>query len=263
MFSNSEGWVRFEREGAVGSIHFNRPKANAYDIDFMRAFNAALVEANDCEASRVVLLRSDLETFFCAGADIRAFSANVAEANKSMVELARSALARIESSEKLYVAVLSGHALGGGLEIAMACDLRIASEGRYLLGLPEVKLGLLPGNGGTQRLLRLVGASKAMELMALGDNISPSEAYRIGLVNRLYPADGFEEAVARDARTIADGAPLALAALKKSLARGRELGLREGLQLEAELVDDLYETQDAQEGFKAFCEKRPPVYIGK
>ncbi|MBK1878536.1 enoyl-CoA hydratase/isomerase family protein [Pelagicoccus mobilis] len=263
MSLNSAEWVRFELEGTIGAIRFNRPKANAYDIDFMRAFNAALDEANACEGARVVVLKSDLEKFFCAGSDIRTFSENDVETNKAMVDLARAALAKIETSSKFYIAVLSGHALGGGLEIAMACDLRIASEGKYLLGLPEVKLGLLPGNGGTQRLLRLVGVSKAMELMALGDNISPQEAHRIGLVNRLYPADGFDAAVAEDAQNIADGPPLTLAALKKSLQQGCEMGLADGLQLEANLVDDLYNTHDAQEGFKAFCEKRPPVYIGK
>ncbi len=263
MKSEAKEWITFDREGAIGRIVLNRPKANAYDIDFMEAFNLAIDEAVKCEQSRVIVLRSALDRFFCAGSDIKTFSENDVETNRRMVDLARLALAKVEAASKLFVAELSGHALGGGLEIAMACDLRIACEGNYLLGLPEVKLGLLPGNGGTQRLLRLVGTSKALELMALGDNISPAEAYRIGLVNRLYPVDGFEDRVSEDLQKLADGPPLALAALKRSMQEGCELRLKGALQLEADLVDGLYDTKDAQEGFQAFCEKRVPSYIGK
>ncbi|MDQ8201414.1 enoyl-CoA hydratase-related protein [Pelagicoccus sp. SDUM812003] len=259
----SKDWVRYEVSGAVGSIVFARPKANAYTRAFMEAFHAALDAAVACERSRVIVIRSALERFFCAGADIAAFSENDTESNKLMVDLARAALAKIEESSKLFVAALAGHALGGGLEIAMACDLRIAKEGSYQIGLPEVKLGLLPGNGGTQRLLRLVGASKAMELMALGRNVHPAEAYAIGLVNRLYPESEFEAKLQQDLETIAEGPPLTLAALKRSLQEGRELSLLDGLALEARLVDSLYETEDAKEGFRAFCEKRSPNYTGR
>ena len=255
--------VRLEVERSVGTIVFEKPKANAYDIDFHRTFNQVLDEAHSSDEVRVVLIRSALDKFFCAGADIKAFSENDTAANQEMVDLARSALAKIEASSKIHIAALNGHTLGGGLEIALACDLRLAKEGEYLIGLPEVKLGLLPGNGGTQRLSRLIGQSKAMELLALGRNIGPQEAKDIGLVNTLYSEKEFYVGVAQVVQELSKGATLALGSLKESLRDGAEMSLKDGLALEAKLVDELYDTEDAAEGFRAFVEKREPKYKGK
>lgn len=255
--------VSFSTKNGVGRIVFNRPKANAYDLAFHLQFIAA-IEAADTDASvRVVILESALEKFFCVGADIKAFASNSTEDNKEMVAAAQAALAKIEASSKLFIACIAGHCLGGGLEIAMACDLRFAAEGSYKLGLPEARLGLLPGNGGSQRLPRIVGPSHALMLLASGESILPEEALRIGLVNRLFKADEFAAAIETFAQSIAESAPLAVAACKRAVWGGSTLELQDALKLEAQLLESLYESEDAKEGFNAFVEKRTPIYRGK
>lgn len=254
--------VTYSREGGVGLITFDRPKANAYDLAFHEDFGAAIDAANTDGEARVVMIRSALERFFCAGADIKAFADNDTETNKKLVDQARANLAAIEASGKIFIAAVNGHALGGGLEIVMACDLRFGAEGEYKLGLPEVKLGLTPGNGGSQRLARLVGMSAALELCVSGRSFGPVEACELGLLNRLLPQESFEPELMAYAEELATGAPLAIAALKKGIREGVEMPLNEGLALEACLVDELYDTEDAAEGFRAFTEKRPPVYRG-
>lgn len=247
----------------VGTIAFNRPTVNCYEIEFMQQFNAAIDDMNADSNIRVVIVKSEIERYFSSGADIYAFAENTTETNKTLVAMARRSLSMIESSGKIYIASLNGHALGGGLEIAMACDLRFGGDGPYFLGLPEVKLGLIPGNGGSQRLSRIVGTSKALELTLTGDNISPQEAYRIGLLNRIFPTSELNLQTNTFAHTLANGAPLAMTALKQSVIKGAAMPLTEGLALEASLVDALYDTADAREGFQAFQEKRPPVYSGQ
>lgn len=255
--------VRFTTQNGVGRIVFNRPKANAYDLAFHLKF-AAAIEAADADASvSVVILESALQKFFCAGADIKAFSANSTEENKQMVTAAQAVLAKIEASPKIFIACIAGHCLGGGLEIAMACDLRFGAEGSYTLGLPEARLGLLPGNGGSQRLPRIVGPSQALMLLTSGESISPKEALRIGLVNRLFKADAFAAEIETFAQSIAGSAPLAVAACKRAVWGGTKLELNDALKLEAQLLEKLYESVDAKEGFNAFVEKRPPIYQGK
>lgn len=256
-------YIRTSKKGHVGTIVFDRPKANCYDTGFMQQFHDAIDKVNADTDVRVVVINSDLERFFSSGADIKAFEENSTETNKSLVELARGALAKIESSGKIYIASINAHALGGGLEIAMACDLRIGGDGDYLIGLPEVKLGLMPGNGGSQRLSRIVGPGKALELVLTGDSIGPREAHRIGLINRLFPTDQLESETTDFAQSLARGAPLAMAAIKQSVFPGYQMPLKEGLTLEASQVDTLYDTADADEGFKAFKEKRPPEYRGR
>lgn len=254
--------INYSCENGVAAISFNRPKANGYDLPFHQAFHKAITTANEDPAVRAVIVRSELERFFCAGADIKAFSRNSTEDNEKMVDQARINLAAIEASDKIFIAEINGHALGGGLEIAMACDMRFGGAGTYKMGLPEVKLGLTPGNGGSQRLARLVGMSKALELCVSGASFGPEEALRIGLLNRLLPADSVGLETQAFARELASGASLAIAALKKGIRNGIEKPLSEGLKLEAELVTPLYDTADAEEGFRAFTEKRPPVYKG-
>lgn len=260
---NTAANVRFSSRERIGTIVFDRPPANAYDLAFYEQFNAAIEAAEADGETRVVLLRSAVPRFFCAGADIREFSSNSTADNLRMVAAAQAALEKIEASGKIFIACLEGHALGGGLEIAMACDIRLAAEGEYHLGLPEAKLGLLPGNGGSQRLPRLVGPSQALLLLASGDSIGPAEALGIGLVDRLVPAEAFDAELARMATAIAESAPLAVTACKRSVQGGRHLELKEALALEARLLEALYDSDDAAEGFRAFVEKRKPNYSGK
>ena len=254
--------VQFSSAEGIGRITFNRPPANAYDLEFHRQFRAAIRQADEDSSTRVVIVCSAIDKFFCAGADIKAFAANSTDDNKSMVNAARDALAAIEASGKIFIALLEGHALGGGLEIAMACDIRFATDREFKFGLPETRLGLLPGNGGSQRLPRIVGESHALTLLASGEAITPREAARIGLINRLLPREGAVEAADRFARCVAAAAPLAVAAAKRAVREGSPLPLASALALEAELVDELYDTDDAREGFNAAVEKRSPDYRG-
>ncbi|MFG0289823.1 MAG: enoyl-CoA hydratase/isomerase family protein [Rhodopirellula sp. JB044] len=255
--------VRFRSVDGVGEILFDRPPANAYEMIFHECFHTAIDEATRDPSTRVTLIRSNLPRFFCAGADIKVFATKTTVENKAMVAAAQAALAKIEACPKPFIACIEGHALGGGLEIALACDARIGSVGEYQLGLPEARLGLLPGNGGSQRLPRVVGASQAFCLLASGESIRPEEAQRIGLLDRLYPRETFAKDVRQFALAIAKSAPLAVEATKRAIAEGGALPLGEALAVESRLLENLYDTADAKEGFNAFVEKRPPVYIGR
>ena len=250
--------VTFSADGRVGTITLDNPPANSYDIEFMRELAGAIGEANRSEA-RVVVLRSASEKFFSAGADVKRFLANDVDANMDMIRLAHEALASIARSEKLFVAFIAGHALGGGLEMALACDLRYAAEGGYRLGTPEVTLGLLPGNGGTQRLPRLIGTGPALELLLTGRQVTPDEAQRLGLVSALFAGeDEFRAHVER----LAAGPPLVIAEIKRAVYEGTQKPLDDGLALERELIEKLFRSQDANEGLTAFSEKRAPEFVG-
>lgn len=255
--------VTYSKEGRIGVITFDRPKANAFDLVFHEEFGEAITIAGEDGATRIVVICSAVDGFFCTGADIQVFSANDKETNQKMADAARNNLAAIESSGKLFIAAINGHALGGGLEIALGCDMRLGAKGDYQLGLPEVRLGLTPGNGGTQRLARMVGPSKALELCVSGQSFGPKEAFDLGLLNRLFPARGFEAHVQGFAEELATRAPLAVAALKRGIRAGIELPLSESLKLEETLVDALYDTEDAAESLRALSEKRAAVYRGR
>ena len=251
--------VTFSADGVVGTITLDRPPANSYDIDFMRELAEAIRAAGADEAVRVVVVRSGSEKFFSAGADVKRFLANEVEDNMDMIRLAHEALAGIARSPKLFVAFIAGHALGGGLEIALACDVRYAAASSFKLGTPEVTLGLLPGNGGTQRLPRLIGVGPALELLTTGRQLGPQDALRLGLVSEV-----FEDAAAFDAHVqrLAKLPPLALASIKRAVFEGIEAPVEDGLALERELIEELFRSQDANEGLTAFSEKRTPEFTG-
>jgi enoyl-CoA hydratase/carnithine racemase len=251
------------KDGAIGTMTLNRPPANSYEINFMRDLDAAIDAARSHDEVKVVILRSASEKFFSAGADIKAFMANDTAANMEMIRFAHQTEAKMADASQIFIAAINGHALGGGLEMALACDLRFAAEGNYRLGLPEVTLGLLPGNGGTQRLPRLIGANKALEMMITGESVGPEEALRLGLVNKLFPADKLLEETEAYARKVAAGASQAIAAIKRAVYDGMQMPLDNALAYERQLIEPLFNTADAAEGFKAFSEKRPPVYKGK
>lgn len=255
--------VTFTNDGAVGTITLNRPPANSYEINFMRDLDAAIEAAKGNEAVKVVILRSASEKFFSVGADIKAFMANDTAANMELIHFAHETEAKMAAAPQIFIAAINGHVLGGGLEVALACDLRFAAAGNYRLGLPEVTLGLLPGNGGTQRLPRLIGANKALEMMITGESVAPEEALRLGLVNKLFPPDKLLEETEAYARKVASSASLAIAAIKRTVYDGIHMPLDDALAYEQQLIEPLFESADAAEGFKAFAEKRPPVYKGK
>jgi enoyl-CoA hydratase/carnithine racemase len=172
-------------------------------------------------------------------------------------------LGKMAKASKIFIAVINGHAMGGGLEIALACDIRFAGDGKYFLGLPEAKLGLLPGNGGTQRLARLIGAGKALELMLYGETVGPQQALELGIVNKVFPQETLLEEAKKAALTLANGATLAQAYIKRCVYEGIEKSLADGLRFERDLVSDLFTTEDATEGLSAFVEKRQAEFKGR
>jgi enoyl-CoA hydratase/carnithine racemase len=243
----------------TGRITLDKPPANSYDIDFMRELGEAVDAASGDANARVVVVSSASEKFFSAGADIKTFLANDAEANMEMIRVAHDSLSRMAASDKLFVAWISGHALGGGLEIALACDLRYGAETGYRLGTPEVTLGLLPGNGGTQRLPRLIGLGPALDLLLTGRQVEPAEAKAIGLLSGTFPnREEFDAHIER----LAVGPPLAIANIKRAAYLGTQLTLDDGLALERDLIEQLFRSNDAREGLTAFTEKRTPAFTG-
>jgi len=246
----------------VAILTLDRPKVNAYDLELMEAIREAVDRVDRDPSIGAAVIRSALPRIFCVGADIRAWGTNGTAANQRLVDTARGVAAAIGQSDTVFLAAINGHALGGGLELAMACDFRFAAKGDYQLGLPEVRLGLMPGNGGTQRLLRLVGPSLALELIATGDSISPERAAAIGLVNRVVPADQLLAESRRFALGLAQGPREAVAAIKRAIRIGGDQPLAEGLAVEARLADALYDTADGIEGFAAYTDKRTPVFSG-
>jgi enoyl-CoA hydratase/carnithine racemase len=253
--------VTYTPDGSIGFITLDHPPANSYDLAFMKEYAAAVDEAI-AGTVRAVVVQSGNSKFFSAGADIKRFTEGDVEANMEMIRVSQAAFRKMAAAPQVFIAYIAGHALGGGLEIALACDIRLAAEGPYKLGLPEVTLGLLPGNGGTQRLTRLIGPSRALELLISGRTYGVKEAHEIGLVAHLYDPEEAGTKVREYAEQLAAGAVVAQAAIKRCVYEGGEKTLDEGLVLEAELMESLFKTKDATEGLTAFVEKRKAEFVG-
>jgi len=253
--------VTFTEDGPLGFITLDKPPANSYDLEFMTEFSEAVDQAV-VGSTRVVIVQSASEKFFSAGADIKKFLEGDISANMEMIKVSQGAFRRMAAAPQVFIAHIAGHALGGGLEIVLACDIRLGTAGLYKMGLPEVTLGLLPGNGGTQRLTRLIGPSRALELLITGRTFSVEEAREIGLVADVYNADEASDRVREYAARLASGPAMAIAAIKRCVHEGGELALANGLALEAELMEQLFKSKDADEGLHAFVEKRKPEFVG-
>jgi enoyl-CoA hydratase/carnithine racemase len=253
--------VTFTNEGPIGFITLDNPPANSYDLAFMSEFSDAVDQAL-AGPTRVVIVQSANPKFFSAGADIKRFLEGDIEANMEMIHVSQAAFRRMAAAPQVFIAHVAGHALGGGLEIALACDIRLGATGSYKLGLPEVTLGLLPGNGGTQRLTRLIGPSRALELLLTGRTYGVDEAREMGLVAHVYDAADSESSVREYAERLTSGPALAIAAIKRCVHEGGQKSLDEGLALEAELMEGLFRSKDADEGLHAFVEKRKPEFVG-
>jgi enoyl-CoA hydratase/carnithine racemase len=254
--------VSFEGGSAVGYITLDKPPANSYDFDFMEEMGAAVDAAAADDAVKVVIVRSASKKFFCAGADIKAFLANDTEGNMKMIRRGHEALAAIARVPKVFIAQIEGHALGGGLEISLACDLRFGARGTYKLGVPEVTLGLLPGNGGTQRLPRIIGVPKALDLMVTGRPLSPGEAHSLGILNRLFAAAECADRTREYAEQLAAGATAAIGEIKLTTYAGMDMKMADALQRERDGIERLFATEDAREGLSAFAEKRKAEFKG-
>ena len=254
--------VTNEHEG-VALIHLNRPPANSYDKAFLDDLNAAIDAVRFDESVHVSILVSDLPKFFSAGADIGMFRTSTAKSRAMTILHAHEVLLKMERTPKVFIAAIGGHALGGGLEIALATDFRFAAEGDYRIGVPEVTLGVLPGNGGTQRLPRLIGRQKALELLVTGKPVDPRVAQQLGIVDRLFPADRLLPEALEFATSLAKGPTFAIGEIKIAARQGVDLPLEGGLALEREAIFRLFQGADATEGMAAFAEKRKPVWKGE
>ncbi len=256
--------VRLEKDGAVGVIVLDRPPANAYDYEFLRSLAAAIDDARVDDDVRAVVVTSASEKFFSAGADLKAFAAGSARRRSMTALLGNEVFRKMEVTPLIFVAAVTGHALGGGLELALACDLRFASKGSYRIGLTETSLGLFPGTGGTQRLPRIAGLSTGIDLIARGATFGPDEAHSYRIVDRLY--DDAETSVREAnayARRVAEGAGEAIGRAKGAAQMGFGSPLDLGLAIEREAITRVFVSEDADEGIKAFGEKRKPEYKGR
>ncbi len=253
--------VAFDAGGGVGTITLDNPPANSYDLAVMNEFYEAVAQAIGSRA-RAVIVRSASPKFFSAGADVKKFLEGDVAANMKMIRVSQAAFKRMADAPQIFIAHINGHALGGGLEITLACDVRLANAGGYKLGTPEVTLGLLPGNGGTQRLTRLLGPSRAIDLLLTGRTFSVQEAHAWGLVAAVYDPDEADARVREYAEGFAGGAALATAAIKRCVHDGAQRTLDDGLALEAQLIEQLFRSKDAEEGLIAFAEKRRPQFVG-
>jgi enoyl-CoA hydratase/carnithine racemase len=256
--------VSVTREGnGVALIHLNRPPANSYDRGLIDDLNAAIDEIRFDESISAAVLMSDLPKFFSAGADINMFRTVSSKARAMTILHMHEVLLKMEHTPKVFIAAIGGHCLGGGLEIALATDFRFAAEGEFRLGVPEVTLGLLPGNGGTQRLPRLIGRQKAMELLVTGKPLDPKAAAALGVVDRLVAPDRLLPEAIAFAATLAGGPTVAIGEIKLVAKQGLEMPLESALALEREGIFRLFETADAKEGLSAFAEKRKPNFKGE
>jgi enoyl-CoA hydratase len=256
--------------GGVLTIELRDPPANTYSYEMMREIDAAILDARMDASVHVMVLRGAGERFFCAGADIGMLKDADPHFKYYFCLHANETLLRLEQTPKLVIAALNGHTVGGGLEVALAADLRIARAGAGKIGLPEVALGVLPGTGGTQRLTRLIGKAKALELMATGTLMTFEQARDTGIVHHVWGEDelkgrSFGEAVHEYARqfTPPNKASAAVGRMKRAVQSGPEAGLLEGLSLERELQQLLFQSEDAKEGLTANLEKRQPRFEGR
>ena len=255
--------VRLEKQDSIGHIVLDRPPANSYDKAFMQELDAAIEEARRDDAVKAILVRSANEKFFSAGADVSVFARSDMDTQNAFVVCANEAIGKFEETPKVVVAAINGHCLGGGLEIALCCDFRIAAEGSYRIGLPEVTLGLLPGTGGTQRLPRLIGRQKALDFMLRGTTMPPQDALAAGIVDDVVPASELVNKALERAKVYASGPTFAIGRIKLATVQGFGMRLEEGLKRERELLIELFKSEDAKEGVTAFVEKRKPKYKGK
>ena len=255
--------IDYSAESGVGVITLNRPPANAYDSAMLAELRGAVLRVAEDPEVRVAVVRSDNPKFFCAGADIRTLKDAPRARFAHFLTLAQEAADAICRTPKLFIAAINGHCIGGGLEIALSCDFRWAAAGNYQLGMAEVNLGLSPGMGGTQRLPRLIPRGKALQMLVTGDPVTPDEALPFGLVDKVVPPESLDAEVMAFARKLAGGATLAQGLMKLAVNNGLEASLAQGLVIERAYQGQLFASDDAAEGVRAFLEKRPPKFTGK
>ena len=260
--------VQYRVDHGVAVLTLTDPPANTYSYEMMQALDAAILKARMDEQVQVIVLTGSGEKFFCAGANIQML-ADVTPTFKYFFCLhANETLCRLEQTPKLVIAAINGHCVGGGLEVALAADLRVARRGAGKMGLPEVSLGVLPGTGGTQRLARVVGKSKAIELMATGELFAFERGLELGLVNQIFDAESGEQFITQVKEyaaqfTTPNKAAGAVGRIKRSVQTGAEIPFESALALERELQQQLFQAEDAKEGLDAYVNKRKAVFKNK
>lgn len=256
--------VRYATQHGIALIEFDNPPANTYSYEMMTELDQAILRARFDDEIYVLLLRGVGDKFFSAGADIEMLNRVSPQFKYNFCLHANETLNRLERTPKLVIAALNGHAVGGGLEIAMACDLRLARRDAGQVGLPEIALGVLPGTGGSQRLTRHIGKARALELMATGRRISFEEAQDLGLVHDIFDAQDYFEQVLAYARqfTPPNKASKAVGRIKLAVQAGGEMPLFEALSLEQELQAGLFSSADGQEGLRSYVTKSMPQFKG-
>jgi enoyl-CoA hydratase/carnithine racemase len=257
--------IKYEIDGGLAIIQMDDAPANTYTYEMMQQLDAAILRARMDESVHVIVLRGAGEKFFSAGASIPMLTKADPTFKYYFCLHANETLSRLEQTPKLVIAALNGHTVGGGLEIAMACDIRIAKKEGGKIGLPEVNLGVLPGTGGTQRISRIIGRARAIELMATGRTFSFEEALEFGLIHYIYERESFWDDVVAYARQFCppNKASRAVGRIKRAVVTGSEVGFGEALGIERELQQLLFTSEDAKEGLKAYVEKRQPEFKGK
>jgi len=257
--------VEYRVQDGIAILELNNPPANAYTFESLKQLDEAIVKARLDSGVYVLVLRGGGDKFFSAGADINMLSKESNEFRNQFALFGHETLARLENTPKLVIAAINGHCVGGGLEIAMACDIRIAKKNAGRTGLAEVNLGVIPGMGGTQRLPRLVGKARALDLATTGRMIAFEEALEFGLLNDIFEGDDFFEQVLDYARQfVAPNKPSkAVGLIKRAIQTGLELNQWEGLAFERELLAQAFASRDAAEGLSAYKEKRVAKFEGK
>jgi enoyl-CoA hydratase len=257
--------VRYRVEEGVAIFEMDDPPANTYTYEMMQQLDTAILKARMDESVHVIVIRGGGEKFFSAGASIPMLAKVDPQFKYYFCLHANETLNRLEQTPKLVIAALNGHTVGGGLEIALACDIRIAKKEGGKIGLPEVNLGVLPGTGGTQRFARAVGRAHAIELMATGRTFSFEEALEMGLIHYIYERESFWEDVMAYAKQFCppNKASRAVGRIKRSVVTGSEIPFAEALGLERELQQLLFTSEDAKEGLAAYVEKRAANFKGK
>jgi len=254
--------VDSEIHEGVLTLTIDKPPLNTLSSNIVDAIEEAITAAQDNAKVRVIVLTGQGERAFSAGADIAEFASLFAGGVEEVLKARHAFLARVEDSKKPVIAALNGLTLGGGHELALACHFRLASD-QIEMGLPEIKLGIIPGWAGTQRLTKIIGTARALELMLLGEHLSAEEALRIGLIHRVYPHDTFREEVQGFAVRLAQQAPLAMAAIIESVNAFNRHGIERGAEVEIAASQRISVSADAAEGVMAFMQKKKPVFRGR